>query len=136
MSFANQSNIDHFNKYKSLCDAAASACIRTFLHLVRPTEGFPYHSNHEIHRAWLEWKDAEEVFFRMTGHGVGWGEAPNRVFPDPPPEDAEHLPCRQMWGCLVQQQVESQDFQAPLIKNAVEAIRARKSFRNISDGYL
>jgi len=118
------SSIDRFNKYKSLCENAASFCVRTFLHIVRPAEGFSYFSNFDIHRAWLEWKDAEEVFYRMTGHGVGWGEAPNRVFPAPPPEDAEHLPCRQMWGCLVQEQVERQDFQAPSIKAAVTAILA------------
>ena len=130
MSAASQSNIDRFNKYKSLCDAAASACIRTFLHIVRPAEGFSYHSNHDIHRAWLEWKDAEEVFYHMTGHGVGWGEAPNRIFPAPPPEDAEHLPCRQMWGCLLQEQVERQDFQGPLIKNAVAAIMASEACKS------
>jgi hypothetical protein len=130
MSSASQSNIDRFNKYKSLCENAGSMCVRTFLHLVRPTERFPYHSNHEIHRAWLEWKDAEEVFYHMTGSGSGWQAPPNRVFPEPPPEDAEHLPCRQMWGCLVQEQVERQDFQAPSIKEAVAAILASEACKS------
>jgi hypothetical protein len=118
--------IDRFNKYKSLADAAASACIRTFLHIVRPTEGFPYHSNFAIQQMWAEWKDANEVFTHMTG----MGRACNYVFPTPPPEDAEHMPCRQMWGLLVQQQVESQDFQAPLIKNAVAAILASEACKS------
>ena len=130
MSSASQINIDRFNKYKSLCEKAGSMCVRTFLHIVRPTEGFPYHSNDEIYRAWLEWKDAEEVFYRMTGSGSGWQAAPNRVFPAPPPEDAEHLPCRQMWGCLVQEQVERQDFQAPSIKEAVAAILASEACKS------
>ena len=120
------SAIDRFNKYKSLADAAASACIRTFLHIVRPTEGFPYHSNFAIQQMWAEWKDADEVFARMTGLGA----VANYVFPTPPPEDAEHMPCRQMWGLLVQQQVESQDFQAPLIKNAVAAILASEACKS------
>jgi len=120
------STIDRFNKYKSLADAAASACIRAFLHIVRPTEGFPYHSNFSIQQAWAEWKHADEVFIRMTG----MGGLRNYVFPTPPPEDAEHMPCRQMWGCLVQQQVESQNFQAPLIKNAVAAILASEACKS------
>jgi hypothetical protein len=120
------SAIDRFNKYKSLADAAASACIRMFLHIVRPTEGFPYHSNFAIQQTWAEWKDADEVFCRMTGLGA----AANHVFPTPPPEDAEHVPCRQMWGLLVQEQVESQDFQAPLIKNAVAAILASEACKS------
>lgn len=132
MSSASQTKIDRFNKYKSLCDAAGSACIRTFLHIVRPTEGFPYHSNSDIHRAWAEWKDAEEVFYRMTGNGVGWGEAPNRVFPTPPPEDDQHKPCRQMWGLLIQAQVEDASFQGPLIKDAVAAILASEACKSHS----
>jgi len=117
---ANQDKIDRFNKYKSLKDDAAAACIRSFLHLVRPAEGFPRHSVHEIKQAWSNWKDAEEVFWRMTA----WDEPLNHVFPTPPPDDAEHKPCRQMWGLLIQEQVERQSFQALLIKNAVAAILA------------
>ena len=130
MSFASDSNISRFNKYKSLCENAASLCIRSFLHIVRPAEGFSYYSNFDIHRAWLEWKDAEEVFYRMTGSGSGWQAPPNRVFPAPPPEDAEYLPCRQMWGCLVQEQVERQDFQAPYLKDAVNAILASEACKS------
>ena len=115
---SSQDYIDRFNKYKSMADAAASACIRTFLHLVRPTEGFPYYSNQEIQRTWVDWRDAEEVLNHMTGAG----QPPTRVFPTPPPDDAEHAPCRRMWGCLVQAQVEDQSFQAPLIKGAVTVV--------------
>ena len=118
--------ISRFNKYKGQCDTAASLCVRTFLHLVRPTERFPYHSNEEIKRAWREWKDAEEVFYRMTGKD----EPPVRTFPPPPPEDSEHKPCRQMWGCLVQEQVEREDFQAPSIKEAVAAIMASEACKS------
>lgn len=125
MSASDQS-IQRFNKYKSLCDNAASACIRSFLHIVRPTEGFPYHSNSSIQSAWAEWKDAAEVFYKMTGIGT----MPNYIFPTPPPDDAEHRPCRQMWGCLVQEQVERQDFQAPLIKDAVVAIMGSEACKS------
>lgn len=124
MSSASQSNIDRFNKYKSMTDAAASACIRSFLHLVRPTEGFPYHSNRDIERAWWAWKGEEEDFYHMTGSRSPRAE---RTFPPAPPEDDEHKPCRQMWGCLVQEQVERQDFQGPLIKDAVAAIMASEA---------
>ena len=118
--------ISRFNKYKGECDNAASLCVRTFLHLVRPTESFPYYYNNEIERAWSTWKDAEEVFYRMTSTD----EPPKRVFPSPPPEDREHKPCRQMWGCLVQEQVERQDFQAPCIKEAVAAIMASEACKS------
>ena len=129
---SSQENIDRFNKYKSMADSAGSACIRTFLHIVRPTEGFPYYSNYEIRRTWNDWKDAKEVFFHMTSSGWGWdaSDRPNYVFPTPPPEDAEHKPCRQMWGCLVQEQVEGESFQAPLIKDAVTAIMASEACKS------
>jgi len=119
--------IDRFNKYKSMLEKAATQVIRAFLHIVRPTEGFPYHSNLDIERVWWAWKGEEENFYHMTGHA-----APMRVFPPPPPEDDEHKPCRQMWGCLVQEQVEDQGFQGPLIKAAVEAIMASEACKSHS----
>jgi len=113
-----QDNCDRFNKYKTLSDNAAAVVIRGFLHLVRPTEGFAYYSNHEIEMAWRKWLEAEEIFWRMTSQDT----APNYVFPTPPPEDDEHKPCRQMWGLLIQQQVQREHFQAQLIKGAVATI--------------
>jgi hypothetical protein len=58
------------------------------------------------------------------------GMMPNYVFPTPPPEDPEYRPCRQMWGCLVQEQVERGEFQAPLIKDAVAAIMASEACKS------
>jgi hypothetical protein len=113
-----QEHIDRFNKYKSLRDHAANACVRSYLHLIRPAEGFPHHSDAVIKQTWADWKDAEETFWRMTGSSC----PPNHVFPVPPPDDAEHSPCRQMWGLLIQHQVEHQSFQVSHVKDAVAAI--------------
>ena len=61
---------------------------------------------------------------------TGMDKPPNHLFPTPPPDDVEHRPCRQMWGLLIQQQVESQDFQAPLIKEAVATIMASEACKS------
>jgi len=112
-------SIERFNKYKSVSDAAANALSRAYQHLIKPTEGFPYHSNQNIAFTWREWVDAEEVLWHMTRHG----DPPARVFPPPPPEGPEYKACRQMWGCLLQEQVEGQsDSTAVRIKDAVKGI--------------
>jgi hypothetical protein len=108
--------IDRFNKYKSRMDDAATQVIRKFLHLVRPTEGFPASSPYEIQRSYNEWKEEEECFYRMTSSDL----PPQSIFPKPPAADAPRS-CWRMWGLLIQQQVEHID-QSELISNCVTDI--------------
>lgn len=110
--------IDRFNKYKSRMDNAGTQVIRKFLHLVRPTEGFPASSPYEIQMSYNEWKEEEECFYRMTGSDL----PPQRIFPKPPAADAPRS-CWRMWGLLIQQQVERID-QSELIKLCVADIMA------------
>ena len=115
---SNGDAIDRYNKYKSRMDDAATQVIRRFLHLVRPTEGFPCCSAYEIQTYYNQWKDDEDCFYRMTGSDM----APQRIFPKPPADDAPRS-CWRMWGLLIQQQVERID-QSDLISNCVSDILA------------
>lgn len=115
---SNGAAIDRYNKYKARMDDAATQVIRRFLHLVRPTEGFPCSSLYEIQSYYNQWKDEEDCFYRMTGSE----SAPQRIFPKPPADDAPRS-CWRMWGLLIQQQVERID-QSDLISNCVTDILA------------
>ena len=119
-------SVTRFNKYTSATVEAANKVIQAFLHLVRPTGGFPHYPTIEIQRAWQDWVDAEEVFYWMTSKTF----AHKRVFPKPPPDDEEHVPCRQMWGLLIQEQVEGQKGQAAAIRAAVAAIMASEACKS------
>ncbi len=118
MFSASDDKIARWNKYKSRMDDAGVQVIRKFLHLVRPTEGFPASSPYEIERSFNEWKEEEECFYRMTSND----RAPQRVFPKQPAADAPRS-CWRMWGLLIQQQVERID-QSELIKLCVADILA------------
>jgi hypothetical protein len=121
---SNGAAIDRYYKYKSRMDDAATQVIRRFLHLVRPTEGFPCCSAYEIQSYYNQWKDEEDCFYRMTGNE----SAPQRIFPKPPADDA-YRSCWRMWGLLIQQQVERID-QSDLISECVKDILSSPPCRN------
>jgi len=117
--------LERFNKYLAQRAEAANKAVRTILHLVRPAENFPYYYNDEIAKAWRIWRDDDKVFQLMTS-----GSYVPKTMPVEPREDAEHRPCRRMWGLLIQQQLEGECFQAQLITDAVAEIVASQACRS------
>lgn len=117
--------LERFNKYLAQRAEAANKAVRTILHLVRPAENFPYYYNDEIAKAWRIWRDDDKVFQLMTS-----GSYVPKTMPVEPREDAEHRPCRRMWGLLLQQQLEGECFQAQLITDAVAEIVASQACKS------
>lgn len=80
-------------------DTCANALTRACLHLIRPEVfGGEYSAQYtpKIELAWEAWRNEEIAFHRSAGT-----QAPERIFPTPPPEGKEYTPCWQMWGCMV-----------------------------------
>lgn len=121
MSSASQANIDRWNTYNSLKETARLAVICATQFLVRPTEGFPTYYDAEIESAWRKWRDAEEAFWRITDAS----SPPTRIFPAMPAADAEKC-CFQMWGLLIQVQVDGTHGSTELLRQTVEQIVANE----------
>jgi hypothetical protein len=108
----------HFKKYKARRQEAIDALSIKYLHLMRPNQDFPVCSVQDINDAWAAWNMEDEVFVRMTGHGT----VKIRTFPTPPPEGPEYAPCRQMWACLIDQQVNDEREQVIFLRDAVDKV--------------
>ena len=112
-----------FKRFKQRREDALQALYATYMHDLRPTEGFTPHSVDAIERAWTLWNDECEIFTQTCHHGP----VKNRTFPKPPPEGDEYAPCRQMWACMIHQQTqettEEHTSQVIFIREAVEKIK-------------
>ena len=110
-----------FKRFEKRREEAATAVFDMYLNDLRPNERFPPHTAEQIMEAWTTWTIEDEVFVRMTGHGT----VKTRTFPKPPPPGPEYLPCRQMWACLIHQQVKEEDEQIIVyIREAVDKIQS------------
>ena len=112
-------SIDRWNKYKERLDAAKTPIIRAFLHLVRPTEGFPTYTLSQIRERYDDWVAEERAFNAATASPY----ARERVFPEPPADGAPAA-CWRMWGISIQYQVEGDHTTGYNLPEAVEAILA------------
>ena len=80
---------------KERYDGVEASLIYSLKHLISPdTPGFPYYTNNQILQLWNDWREARTEFWRLTGKAIANGPS----FPEPPPEDAEHKACRELWG--------------------------------------
>lgn len=118
-------DVEVYNRHRDRLNAATEAITQSFMHLIKPDEQFPYYTNQQIMVAWLTWMDEFEVFHAITSADPG----PEHFFPEPPAEDQKHIPCRRMWGLLIQRQIEGEYRQASSLKRVVEEILASEDCR-------
>ena len=114
--------IDRWNRYKERLDNARTPIIRAFLHLVRPTEGFPKYTVAQIRQAYDDWAAEERAFNAATADSYGSFQR-DRVFPEQPAEGAPAA-CWRMWAISIQFQVEGDHTTGYNLPGAVEAILA------------
>ena len=88
---------------KQQYDDVEASLTYSLTHLIRPGTGFPYYNNYQILQLWNDWTEARAEFWRLTGRGI----ANRPSCPEPPAEDAEHKPCRELWGHVLQEIVVS-----------------------------
>jgi len=117
MSSSHES-IARWNKYKTRLDTTKTAVIRAYLYLIRPKDGFPSYSPPLISALYDQWKDEENLFYRMTTPD----EPPKRTLPKPPYGGEQA--CWRMWALLIQQQVEGSLGQLTQLKECVAEILA------------
>lgn len=117
MSSSHES-IARWNTYKTRLDTVKTALIRAYLYLIRPKDGFPSYSPPLISALYDQWKDEENLFYRMTTPD----EPPKRTLPKPPYGGEQA--CWRMWALLIQQQVEGSLGQLTQLKECVAEILA------------
>jgi len=108
-------------------DLCANALTSACLHLIRPevfAGDFSSQYTAKIQPAWEAWRDEEIAVHRSAGT-----QAPERIFPTPPPEGKEYAPCLQMWGCMVLSHGD-QYYQCYSLGRAVEKILASPACKN------
>jgi len=113
-----EESIKQWNKYRSQLDVAKTAVIRSYLHLIRPKEGFPMYSVPSICALYEQWKDEEKLFYKMASND----KPPPRVFPNPP--YGGEMACWRMWALMIQEQVEGYYGQLSYLKECVAEIVA------------
>lgn len=89
-----------YEKYKQRLNEASTMLVKSILHLVRPTEGFPTYTHNQIKVVYDDWCAEERSFNAAVREGV----SPTRVWPKPPATST--AACWRMWGIQIQKQVE------------------------------
>jgi hypothetical protein len=115
-------SVQTFNQYKAIVDNSCSAVARSIMFLLKPTMGYPRHSEDVIKEYYKTWQSdcrAMDAACQQTWHSSTQDEMIKI-----PQDDEEHKPCRMMAAVIIERTIYDEHIAGENLVEAVDLIRA------------